>query len=423
MVEMAREGLQLDLRFAINHAASVAEPTLNKEVAVKTNGGFSTVRFSVRALPRDKSGEPLLLVSFEEVAESGDPTGKPADQAKPATKPGRGKRSAAASAEAARIEELERELAYSRENLQATSEEQQASNEELKSTNEELQSTNEELQSSNEELETSKEELQSLNEETITVNSELNAKIEQLTSIQNDMKNLLDSIGTGTLFLDHKLVIRRYTPAAVKVYRLIAGDVGRPLSDITSNLDASLQGNLQANLQAVLDTLIPVEREVRTSDGAWYLARIQPYRTLDNVIEGVVLTFTEVTAFKLASEAVQRSETMLAMAQEIVHLGCWELDLTSGLAHWSESMFVLFGRPQVTTPMHVQDVLNALSQEDQARTTAAIQKAIETQTPYDITYQITRPDGTTRKVRSRARPLADAAGRISRLVGTSMEVS
>jgi two-component system CheB/CheR fusion protein len=313
VVEMAREGLQLDLRFAINNAAAVAEPTLNKEVSVKTNGGFSTVRFSVRALPRDKSGEALLLVSFEDVAEGGEPTGKPADQAKSAAaKPARGKRSAAQSAEAARIEELEHELAYARENLQATSEEQQASNEELKSTNEELQSTNEELQSSNEELETSKEELQSLNEETITVNSELNAKIEQLTSIQNDMKNLLDSIGTGTLFLDHQLTIRRYTPSAVKVYRLIGSDVGRPLSDIKSNLDGA---DLQSDLQAVLDTLIPIEREVRSSDGAWYLARIQPYRTLDNVIEGVVLTFTPVTEFKLASEAAQRATAELAATQ------------------------------------------------------------------------------------------------------------
>jgi two-component system CheB/CheR fusion protein len=308
VVEMAREGLQNELRFSINNATSAAEPTLNKDVAVKTNGGFSMVRFSVRALPRDKSGEPLLLVSFEDVAKGGEAAGKLA-----AVKPGRGKRSAAQSVEAARIEELERELAYSRENLQATSEEQQASNEELKSTNEELQSTNEELQSSNEELETSKEELQSLNEETITVNSELNAKIEQLTSIQNDMKNLLDSIGTGTLFLDHHLVIRRYTPPAVKVFRLIGSDVGRPLSDIKSNLEgAHLADALQADLQAVLDTLIPIEREVRCSDGAWYLARIQPYRTLDNVIEGVVLTFTPVTEFKLASEAAQRAAAELA---------------------------------------------------------------------------------------------------------------
>ena len=311
VVEMAREGLQHDLRLAIGNAASAAEPTLNRQVPVKTNGGFSPVRFSVRALSRDKSGEPLLLVSFEDVAEGGEPTGKPADQAKPIAKLGRSKRSAAASTEAARIQELERERAYAKENLQATSEEQQASNEELKSTNEELQSTNEELQSANEELETSKEELQSLNEETVAVNSELNARIEQLTNIQNDMKNLMDSIGTGTLFLDHQLMIRRYTPAAGKVYRLIASDVGRPLSDIKSNLDGA---DLQADLQSVLDTLIPRELEVRASDGAWYLARIQPYRTLDNVIEGVVLTFTPVTEFKLASEAAQRAAAELATA-------------------------------------------------------------------------------------------------------------
>ena len=308
VVEMAREGLQLELRIAISTAAANAEPTLKREVSVRTNGGFSMVSFSVRAVPRDKSGEPLLLVSFEDVA------GPAKSAPKPAAKPGRGKRGEAVSADTARIEELERELAYSRENLQATSEEQQASNEELKSTNEELQSTNEELQSSNEELETSKEELQSLNEETITVNSELNAKIEQLTRIQNDMKNLLDSIGTATLFLDHQLVIRRYTPAAVKVYRLIAGDVGRPLSDIKSNLEGA---DLAAELQSVLDTLIPVEREVRGADGAWYLARIQPYRTLDNVIEGVVLTFTDVTEFRRVSEVARQATEQLATSLQV----------------------------------------------------------------------------------------------------------
>jgi len=316
VVEMAREGLQLYLRFAINNAAALAEPTLNKEVAVKTNGGFSMVRFSVRALPSDKSGEQLLLVSFQDVTDGGKFAGTTIDKTTGAAKPGRGTRSTAASPHAVRIEELERELANSWKNLQVRSEEQQASNEELKSTNEELQSTNEELQSANEELETSKEELQSLNEETITVNSELNAKIDQFSSIQNDMKNLLDSIGTGTLFLDLQLVIRRYTPAAVKVYPLISSDVGRPLSDMKSNLEGGGSADgLQADLQTVLDTLIPIEREVRSTDGAWYLARIQPYRTLDNVIEGVVLTFTPVTEFKFASEAAQRAAAELAVTQ------------------------------------------------------------------------------------------------------------
>ena len=317
VIEMAREGLQLELRGAILNAAFKAAPTLDLEVSVKTNGGFTKVSFSVRRLPGQPSaagteaGEPLLLVSFQDAAGSDKTTHKP--KARQSRSKGLGKDSAP-SAEAERIEVLERELAYLKENLQATIEEQQATNEELQSTNEELQSTNEELQSSNEELETSKEELQSLNEETVTVNSELNARVELLSSTQNDMKNLLDSIHTGTLFLDHHLAIRRYTPEAVKVYRLIATDVGRPLSDITSNIEGE---DLLAGLQAVLDTLIPREREVRTGDGAWYLARMQPYRTLDNVIAGVVLTFTDVTEFKLASiklEAAEKARTLLAEA-------------------------------------------------------------------------------------------------------------
>ena len=132
-----------------------------------------------------------------------------------------------------------------------------------------------------------------------------------MNSVQNDLKNLLDSINTGTLFLDHDLIIRRYTPAATRAFRMIVTDIGRPLSDITSNLDV----DLKADLQSVLDTLVPVEREVRTIDGTWFLARLQPYRTLDNVIEGVVLTFTDVSSFKLASEAAEIARSQLAATQ------------------------------------------------------------------------------------------------------------
>jgi two-component system CheB/CheR fusion protein len=168
------------------------------------------VSLSVRPLPgQAANGENLLLVSFQDVAV---PT-------KAAARRARRKRGLEPAAPMQRVGELEREVAYARENLQCTIEAQQASNEELKSANEELQSTNEELQSTNEELETSKEELQSLNEEVLTVNAELNAKVEQLSGIQNDMKNLLDNINTGTLFLDHHLTIRRYTREALKIYR------------------------------------------------------------------------------------------------------------------------------------------------------------------------------------------------------------
>ncbi|WP_294249208.1 PAS domain-containing protein [Propionivibrio sp.] len=273
---MAREGLELELRAAIHAAASEGVLTLNRQIQVKTNGGFSTVGLSVRPLPgpdRDK----LLLVSFQDIA---SPTARP-------------KRSRAAKpAELGRIQELEHDLAYLKESHQAAIEEQQATNEEIKSTNEELQSTNEELQSTNEELETSKEELQSVNEELITVNSELQRKIEQLASMQNDMKNLLDNINIGIVFLDQHLSIRSFTREAVRIYRLADSDVGRPLADIRPVVAGE---DLLVAAQGVLDSLIPYECEMQIDGGAWMLARIQPYRTLENLIDGVVLTFTDIT--------------------------------------------------------------------------------------------------------------------------------
>ncbi|MEI7843837.1 MAG: CheR family methyltransferase, partial [Gallionellaceae bacterium] len=291
LLDMAREGLQMELRTAL-HAAAQGTPTLGREMSLKTEAGTLMLSFSLRLLPsvapEAKSEERLLLVSFQELAEVAKPARSKNGENIPHAE------------EATQIENLERELAYSRENLQANIEEQQASNEELKSTNEELQSTNEELQSTNEELETSKEELQSLNEETLTVNSELNNKIEQLSDSQNDLKNLMDNINAGIVFLDYHLNIRRYTRDAVKVYRLIPTDVGRPLGDITSNLQGE---NLLGELHTVLKTLIPRELEVQTGDGVWYLARMQPYRTLDNVIDGVVLSFFDITIRRQAEQA------------------------------------------------------------------------------------------------------------------------
>ncbi|MEK7850270.1 MAG: PAS domain-containing protein [Deltaproteobacteria bacterium] len=203
------------------------------------------------------------------------------------------------------MKELEQELLYTKENLQATLEESQASNEELKSANEELQSTNEELQSTNEELETSKEEIQSVNEELLTVNSELQAKIEQLAGLQNDMKNLLDNTNIGTIFIDENLSIRRFSREAVKVYRLLSTDIGRPLSDIKSNIDGI---DLVEEAQAVLASLVPREREVWTTGRDCYLVRVMPYRTLDNVIEGVVMTFTDVTSLKKAEDEILKAK-------------------------------------------------------------------------------------------------------------------
>jgi two-component system CheB/CheR fusion protein len=166
-------------------------------------------------------------------------------------------------------------------------------------------------------LETSKEELQSLNEETLTVNSELSSKIEQLSDSQNDLKNLMENINIGIVFLDYHLNIRSYTREAVKAYRLIASDMGRPLGDITCNLQGE---NMLDEMRMVLETLIPREREVQSNDGVWYLARIQPYRTLDNVIDGVVLTFNDISAAHQA-EQIKLAASQLAreLAEGIVN--------------------------------------------------------------------------------------------------------
>jgi two-component system CheB/CheR fusion protein len=171
----------------------------------------------------------------------------------------------------------------------------QTSQEELLSTNEELQSANEELQSTNEELTTSKEEMQSLNEELQTINHELQAKVDELSQASNDMKNLLDSTNIATLFLDNDLRLRRFTTQAGKLTNLIPGDMGRPVTDIASDL---LYAELAEDAQEVLRTLISSERQITTRDGHWFAARILPYRTLENMIDGVVITFTDITASK-----------------------------------------------------------------------------------------------------------------------------
>jgi two-component system CheB/CheR fusion protein len=225
------------------------------------------------------------MVTFEDVADR--------EKRKPEPKEGKSQRE-----KDERLKEAERELQFTRETLQATVEELQASNEELKSTNEEMQSTNEELQSTNEELETSREELQSMNEELITVNAELQGKIDQLLLAEADMKVLLENTDIGIIFLDRHLGIERFTLEAKKAFNLIPGDVGRPLHDIRSNLEYD---DVEKDAREVLASLQKKEREIQTKDGEWYLMQIVPYRSAENTIEGVVLTFTDITEVKRAS--------------------------------------------------------------------------------------------------------------------------
>jgi two-component system CheB/CheR fusion protein len=187
------------------------------------------------------------------------------------------------------------DLARAREEIRALRQEMQASQEELQSANEELQSTNEELQSANEELTTSKEESQSMNEELQTINVELRSKLDDLALAQSDMQNLLNSTDIATLFLDNELNVRRFTEHITRIIQLREGDIGRPLSDLASTL---IYPQLHADANATLRTLAFSEKQIATTDGHWYTVRIMPYRTVANVIQGVVITFVDITAAK-----------------------------------------------------------------------------------------------------------------------------
>jgi two-component system CheB/CheR fusion protein len=287
---MAREGLRFELGNAFQKALRQQGAVTARGLKVDTNGGAQSVEITVKALAEPEALRGMVMIVFTDVAPAPEPKA-----------PGRSRSTPTGSA---RVLELEQDILHSREELQTTREEMQSSQEELKSSNEELQSTNEELQSTNEELTTSREEMQSLNEELQTVNAEQQSKMDDLSRVNDDMRNLLNSTEIVTVFLDNKLHVRRFTTGADKLFKLIPGDVGRPLSDITSDL---LYPGMTDEAQEVLRTLVFSEKQIAASDGRWFAVRIMPYRTIEDVIGGVVITFANITAAK-ALEAELRAE-------------------------------------------------------------------------------------------------------------------
>ena len=291
---MAREGLRYELTRAFAEALRQKESVVLPGLKVGTNGGTQYVDVTLQRLDEPESLRGLVMIVFTDIA-------PPA----PATISGR---SAKSPARSPRLAELEQELLQVRGEARATHEEMQTSQEELRSANEELQSTNEELQSTNEELTTSKEEMQSMNEELQTVNTELQAKVDELSRASNDMKNLLDSTDIATLFLDRELNVRRFTPQTTKIIKLIAGDAGRPITDLASEL---CYPELSDDAREVLRKLAAVEKPIGTRDGRWFTVRIMPYRTQDDRIDGVVITFANITGSKTLEASLRKNQSDL----------------------------------------------------------------------------------------------------------------
>jgi len=295
---MAREGLRNEMPGALRKAMQIFDPVIVRNIKTGDNGGTRFVDVTVQRIENPGSLRGMVIVVFTDV---------PALVEQDAVNPKTGKRRSGG-----KQKEWENKLQRYNEDLQSTREEMQASQEELKSTNEELQSTNEELQSTNEELTTSKEEMQSLNEELHTVNFELKTKVDDFKQASNDMQNLLNTIEIATLFLDKELNIRRFTDHLVNIMKIRNSDIGRPFTDITTDLQYPEMLN---HARQVIKTLTSVESQISTTDGRWFNVRIIPYRTLDDRIEGLVITFIDITVTENVKKVLAEKNEILKVSE------------------------------------------------------------------------------------------------------------
>lgn len=326
ILKMAREGLRPALASALRKAAKGSTAVHVPRLRIAGNGHSLEADLTVRPVTADqKNGPSLFLVVLGQPSPATGKTARP--------------RLGAPTGLAA----LRRELQAKEEHLRSANEQLQSATEELQSSNEEMQSVNEELQSTNEELETSKEELQSVNEELSTVNAELQTKVLGLSQANNDMNNLLAGTGIGTVFVDHQLRIMRFTPAASTIINLIPTDLGRPVSHLVSNLAG--YDRLVADTKEVLDTLAPKEIEVGTREGKFYTMRIQPYRTLENVIEGAVISFIDITAMVQTREELRKANELLRLAVVVrdAHDAVTVQDLDGRTRAWNPAAARMYG--------------------------------------------------------------------------------
>ncbi|MEC4594471.1 chemotaxis protein CheB [Nitrospirillum amazonense] len=328
--DMVRPELRFDLEAALHRAFDRKEATLTRPLVVKFEGQPQRVYLQVK--PVLEEGDPsryalVLFIEGETVRADGD--GDEGGQNREPTNE--------------TIRQLQEELQLAQNRLRATREESEATNEELRAANEELQSINEEYRSTSEELETSKEELQSTNEELQTVNNELKQKLASVSRAHSDLQNLMAAADFGTLFLDPSLRIKRFTPRVTELFNITATDAGRPITDFTHQLDYD---RLADHAHAVLRELTLLEHEVQSRGGGWYLVRIRPYRTVDDRIDGVVVTFFDITERRRVEEALRDSEARLKQEMRLVEFSrapifVWEFD--DGIVQWNRGSEELYG--------------------------------------------------------------------------------
>jgi len=405
VLSMAREGLRLKLSSALNDVKRHKKICLVEGVRVKYNGDFHVIDLTVRPLPETGTPSEMLLVMFDEQKQISKPVQDKKEKSQkndydPA------------------ISTLEQELNATKEHLKITIEELETSNEELKSTNEELQSVNEELQSANEELETSKEELQSTNEELVTVNTELQNNVDELSVTNNDINNLLASTDIGTIFLDIELKIKRFTPAMTKIFNLIVTDVGRSITDITANI---LIEDFHDDLLYVLKTLQKKIKEVQNKEGRWYSIQMIPYRTVDNVIDGVVITFTNITHIKKTEKMQRRLATIVRDSNDAITIQ----DFDGNIIAWNKGAQKMYGYSEdEAIQMNIRDIVPKDKSEEALAFVKQLQEEEEKEEEVESfeTFRLTK-DGRTLDVWLTVTKLADDMGKTIAIATTERNVT
>lgn len=419
ILKMAREGLMYPLAAALRKVVVSKMTQRCRNLQVRTNGHHTLVNLTVTLVEADTEvhESPLFLIVMEEAAipDAGHPQSDPLRDAPDSLGISPDPSNNGTDADT-QIMMLKRELLEKEEDIKTANEELEMSIEELKSSNEEMQSANEELQSSNEELETAKEELQSVNEELFTVNSELQNKVADLSRTNNDISNLLAGTGIGSIFVDFQLRIMRFTPAASQIINLILSDVGRPVAHIVSNLVG--YDHMVADIQGVLDTLIPKAMEVQTYEGSWYMMKILPYRTIDNVIEGAVITFLDITENVLTREALRVSNELsrLAVVVRDSSDAITVADLSGQILAWNPSAKRIYGWSELEAlKMNVRERIPKIHVEEEINVIHRLAQSIVVE-PYS-SQRLTK-DGKLVEVWTTSTTLLDAAGALYAIATT-----
>ncbi len=400
LLNLIRPELHQKLSFGLTKAAREKSKIVIENLSLRHHDRLSP--FNIAITPLNDPGMPpgMMLVVFEE------PISKVGLQDEIETE-------GDSEDKDPNIKGLEEELRYTRENLQSTIEELETSNEELKSTNEELQSTNEELKSTNEEIETSKEEMHSTNEELVTINDELQSKVKELVRAKDDINNLMASTEIPTLFLDCQLHIRRYTPTTTKIFNLIESDIDRPIEDITSKIDYP---NLSADAKEVLAKLIPLEREFLTQSDEWFAMRMMPYRTSDNLIDGVVVTFADITKLK-QSKDIRRLAAVVQDSNDAITVQ----DFKGKILAWNKAAEKIYGwsEPEALG----MSILTIVPEDLHSETNAIVAKLREGHTVKSFeTRRLTR-DGQQLKIWMTVTALVDHTGQPKSIATTEKILS